>query len=146
MATENTPLSEITPEQFAQLVKGASEAEIKDVVRSSGTGPVLTRVFEGMQQRFRADQARGVTAKVQFVIEDEGPHEYFVDFNDGSCRTGAGTIDEPRVTLRLGLVPFLRLISGQAQGPQLFMTGQLKIAGDLMFAPRIMNFFDVPRA
>jgi len=41
----------------------------------------------------------------------------------------------------MDLVTFVRLIMGQAQGPQLFMTGKLKVAGDLMFAQRVSGFF-----
>ena len=41
----------------------------------------------------------------------------------------------------MDLVTFVRLIMGQAQGPQLFMTGKLKVAGDLMFAQRVSAFF-----
>jgi hypothetical protein len=34
----------------------------------------------------------------------------------------------------------------EAQGPQLFMAGKLKVSGDLMFSTRIMSFFDQPKA
>jgi putative sterol carrier protein len=49
------------------------------------------------------------------------------------------------VTLTTDVLSFVKLTAGKAKGPQLFMTGKLKISGDLMFATRIMDFFEVPQ-
>ena len=53
---------------------------------------------------------------------------------------------EPRVTLRIGPVDFLKLVSGNANGPMLFMSGKLKIEGDLMFAATMTSLFRIPKA
>jgi putative sterol carrier protein len=50
------------------------------------------------------------------------------------------------VTLKIQPVAFLKLISNQKSGPELFMTGKLKIDGDLMFAPQIASLFRIPTA
>jgi putative sterol carrier protein len=50
------------------------------------------------------------------------------------------------VKLTADLVPFVKLVTGEAQGPALFMSGKLKVSGDLMFSTRIMTFFDQPKA
>jgi putative sterol carrier protein len=47
--------------------------------------------------------------------------------------------------LVIGPVHFLRLVSGNAAGPMLFMTGKLKIEGDLMFATTMTSLFRIPR-
>ena len=41
---------------------------------------------------------------------------------------------------------FLKLITNQKSGPELFMAGQLKIDGDLMFAAQIASLFKIPTA
>jgi putative sterol carrier protein len=38
----------------------------------------------------------------------------------------------------------MRLVTANASGPMLFMTGKLKIQGDMLFAPQIMGLFSVP--
>jgi putative sterol carrier protein len=48
------------------------------------------------------------------------------------------------VTLKLDGVNFLRLVTGNAIGPMLFMSGKLKIEGDLMFAAQIQSMFVLP--
>ncbi|HVF53776.1 MAG TPA: SCP2 sterol-binding domain-containing protein [Actinomycetota bacterium] len=141
------PTQDITPEQFAQLVAGAKDDEIGATIRGIGTEKVLTRVFEGMQERFVPDRAEGVDADVQFVIKDEGEeHPYGISIHDKSCTASRTKLDAPKVTLTTDLVSFVKLVTGKAQGPSLFMRGRLKVSGDLMFSQRLMTFFERPKA
>ena len=137
---------DISPEQFAQMVAGASDDQIAEAIRTIGTERTLDRIFQGFEERFQPDKAQGVDADIQFVVTDQdAEHPYKVSIKDGACTAARGSTDSP-VTLTLGLVPFARMVTGQANGMQLFMTGKLKVSGDLMFAPGIMNFFEPPKA
>ncbi len=139
--------TDVTPEQFVQLVSAATDDEIAQTIRAAGTESVLDRIFDGMQERFLPERAQGVDATIQFAVTDDGtPHHYALEIANGSCAVEKGTADQPRVTLTTDIVSFARLVAGQAQGPQLFMTGKLKVSGDLMFSARIMTFFDQPKA
>ncbi len=40
----------------------------------------------------------------------------------------------------------MKLVTGQQSGPVLFMTGKLKLEGDMMFASRMTGFFRIPKA
>ena len=136
---------DITPEQFAEMVRNTSDADIETGVRTAGVETVLDRIFEGMQERFLAEKAKGVTAEIQWVVTDQDAEfPYALKVNDGSATVEKGRAASPRVTLTAGLVPFLRLISGQENGVQLFMSGRLKVAGDLMFSQQVQTFFAVP--
>ena len=125
------------------MVAAATDEQILHAVHAVGTEPTLNRVFEGMQSRFVPDRAQGVDAEIQFVIQDEGSeHAYLVSIHDGACSVNRGPAEDPKVTLTSDLLSFLKLVAGKVGGPQLFMTGKLKISGDLFFATRIMGFFD----
>jgi putative sterol carrier protein len=50
------------------------------------------------------------------------------------------------VTIKTSGVEFLKLAGGKASGPVLFMTGKLKLEGDVMLASRLTTFFRIPRA
>jgi putative sterol carrier protein len=140
-------VEEITPEQFAQMVGAASDDQILDGIRTGGTKIVLDRIFRGMQERFVPEKAQGVDAVIQFVVTDQGQeHPYAATVRDGACSVENTSADSPKVTLAIDLVSFARLTAGQAQGTQLFMTGKLKIAGDLVFATRVTSFFEPPEA
>lgn len=137
----------VTPEEFAQLVANADDDQIAQVFRSVGTEQVLDRVFEGMQQRFVPDKAQGVDAEIMWIVTDEGiEHTYVTAIRDGSCAISKEASDNPKVTLKTDVVSFSKLITGQAQGPQLFMSGKLKVSGDIMFSQRITGFFAAPEA
>jgi putative sterol carrier protein len=137
----------VSPEQFAEMIANASDEDIESAIHTVGTEPTLDRVFQGFEERFQPDKAAGVQADVQFVIKDGGEeHPYLVSVNEGSCVTKRAQADDPKTTLTMDLVPFLKLVTGNAQGVQLFMTGKLKISGDLMFSQRLMTFFETPKA
>ena len=148
MADEDIGLSPdaVSPEEFAQLVAAAeNDQQIADVIHAVGTDKTLDRIFQGFEDRFLPEKAKDVDAQVLFVVDDEGTeHNYAVTIKDGSCSTGSGTVENPKTTLKTDLVSFIKLITGQADGIQLFMGGSLRVTGDLMFAQRIMTFFDRP--
>ena len=139
--------SEVTPEQFAQLVSAASDDQIKEVIKAVGTKPTLDRIFASFPERFKPEQAKGVDAEIQFVVtDDKDRHPYVVAVKDGTCDAHEGESTSPKTSITTDLVSFVKLVTGKAQGVQLFMAGQLRVGGDLMFSQRIMNFFEPPSA
>ena len=136
----------ISAEDFSRLVGTMSEAQLGDAIHGIGTGRVLDRVFEQMTARFRPEHAAGVDAVSQFVIRDGGDeHPYLVVIRGGRCEVRPERGKEPRVTLVADLLSFVMLVTGHAEGANLFMTGRLRVAGDLVFALRLLSFFDRPK-
>lgn len=137
----------VTPEEFAQLVASADDDQIVDAFHAVGTGEVLDRIFKGMQERFVPAKAEGVDAGIQWNVTDDGTeHSYVISIRDGACTIAKGSSENPKVALTTDVVSFSKLITGQAQGPQLFMSGKLKVTGDIMFSQRITGFFATPQA
>jgi len=135
-------LSGIPEEQIAEALKAATDEQVLEGFRAVGVKDSLDRTFNTMQEHFLPEKAEGVSADVQWVVTDQGEEfAYTASIADGKCAITAGKAASPRVSLTMDLVTFVRLIMGQAQGPQLFMTGMLKVAGDLMFAQRVSGFF-----
>jgi len=135
-------LDGIPEEQIAEALKGATDEQVQEGFRAVGVKEALDRTFHTMQEHFLPEKAEGVSAEVQWVVTDQSEEfPYLASIADGKCTITSGTAASPRVSLTMDLVTFVRLIMGQAQGPQLFMTGKLKVAGDLMFAQRVSGFF-----
>jgi putative sterol carrier protein len=100
-----------------------------------------------MSESFNPEKAAGQQAVVQYEINaPDGAHEYAMRIADGRCEIDTGRAESPRVTIRMGLADFLSLITGKANGMQLFMTGKLKVNGDLFFAQTYQSWFDRPQA
>jgi putative sterol carrier protein len=115
--------------------------------QEGGVNGVLGQVFAGMADSFNPAKAAGQQATVQYEISaPDGTHEWAMRIADGTCEVEQGRAKSPRVTIRMGLGDFLQLITGKANGMQLFMTGKLKVAGDLFFAQTYQGWFDRPQA
>jgi putative sterol carrier protein len=135
-------LDGVAPEHVAELLRNATDEQVLDGFRAAGVQEALDRTFQTMQEHFVPEKAQGVTAEVQWIVTDQGEeHPYLTSIADGKCTITRSRGAAPKVSLTTDLVSFIRLIMGQAQGPQLFMTGKLKLTGDLMFAQRVNDFF-----
>lgn len=133
------------PQEIAEAIKGLSDEDLNTRLKEQGIDATLKQIFDGMQDAFQADKAQGVSAVIQYDIEsDEGTKIWTVNIGDGKCATNEGAADSPRLTLALKVTDFVRLIFRQADGTQLFMSGKLKLKGDMMFAMQMQNFFQQP--
>ena len=147
MAQEQIDPQNMTPEQFVQLVQSASDEQIVEAIHATGTEPTLQQIFSGMQETFQAGRAGDTDADIQWVVVDVGTeHPWVTAIHDGRCEVRSGRADDPKVTLTMDLVNFVKMIAGTANGTQLFMTGRLKLSGDMMFAMRIESLFERPKA
>ncbi|RCW47108.1 SCP-2 sterol transfer family protein [Halopolyspora algeriensis] len=142
-------LSSLGAEQFARLISRASTAQIEAVMaRPELRENVLDEVFRRMGEHYKSDKARSTEAVVRWRIgTDEHDHlRYECVLSGGTCTVGKQPEHEPRATITLGPVEFLKLASGNASAPTLFMTGKLKVAGDVGFAAGLTKLFQIPKA
>jgi putative sterol carrier protein len=141
--------SSVDPKQFAQLVKSASDAQIKEVMTGEQRGKVLDAVFERMPKLFRADRAGSTNAVIHWNITDKpggGVDTYELVIAGGACTLSPKPENDPKLSLTLGPVDFLKVVSGNGNPVMMFMTGKLKAKGDLGLAANIANLFDMPKA
>ena len=145
-------MSQIDASNFSALSAAVEQRSNEELVatiqqQEGGVNGVLGQVFAGMADSFNPAKAAGQQATVQYEISaPDGTHEWAMRIADGTCEVEQGRAESPRVTIRMGLGDFLQLITGKANGMQLFMTGKLKVAGDLFFAQTYQGWFDRPQA
>jgi putative sterol carrier protein len=90
---------------------------------------------------FRPDMAVGVNAVIQYKLTGEEGGDYIVTLKDGKCTVAEGEAPAPTVTLSADAKDFKDVLLGAANGMQYFMTGRLKLAGDLNLAMKLTTFF-----
>jgi putative sterol carrier protein len=135
--------------QLVQVVAGATDQQLEELMASEARKAIVDDVFRRMADAIDQDRARGVTTVVHWKIYDrpEGGYDHYeVVLEDGRCAVSASPSREPAVTLKLKPVNFLKLVSGCASGPTMFMTGKLKLEGDVMLASRLTSMFRIPKA
>jgi putative sterol carrier protein len=143
--TEGIDFAAVDPAEFAQTVGKAPEADLREAMRGPMRGEILAEVFRRMEHHFRP--GNGADAVIHWTItgENDGTQDRWeAVIGGGKCTASTELRSEPRVSLKLNGVDFLRLVTGNAIGPMLFMSGKLKIEGDLMFAAQIQSMFVLP--
>ena len=131
------------PAQLAEAIKDMSDEDLAVVLKDMGSDDTLRSIFEGMRDSFKPEAAKDVNATVQYDIDTgEGVKNWAVTFADGTCSVSDSPATDPRLTIAIGLVDFVRLIFNQVQGPQLFMSGKMKLQGDMMWAMQMQNYFE----
>jgi putative sterol carrier protein len=147
--SSNPDFTSLSAEDFAALVASASDDQLAEAMAGPQRQTALREIFARMAEHLDPAKAKGQDAVVLFQItgRDDGGYDQFqVIVRDGACSVSEQPDEEPRVTLKLEPVSFLKLITNRVSGPELFMTGKLKIEGDLMFAPQIASLFKIPTA
>jgi putative sterol carrier protein len=137
--------SAVDPEQFAQTIGQTSEDRLREAMSGPLREQIVAEVFRRMEEHFRGGS--GTEAVIHWRITgrpDGGEDHWEAVIHDGKCVTSSAPRSEARVTLKLDGVDFLKLVTGNANGPMLFMSGKLKIEGDLMFSAQIQSMFRIP--
>jgi len=98
-------------------------------------------VFEQLEKNFNADAAAGLDLVFQFDVEDDSTYHLII--NDGKCEMKEGPHDDPSVTLIMNSETLQGIVSGETDGMQAFMAGQLRAEGDMMLATKLGELFSM---
>jgi len=105
--------------------------------------PTVKETFEAMAGRFRADKSAGANAVIQYDVSGDGGGTWNAVIKDGTCvvKPGAGT--NPNLTLQISSQDWLDMLSGKQSGQMLFMSGKLKVKGDMGLAMKLASMFQM---
>ncbi len=133
--------AKMTLEEFQEMVKGRSDEEILAGVKGEEDS-LLDGLFDGMKDAFDSEAASGQTAVIQYDIETPiGVKSYQIKVDNGICTIMKEGAEKARVTLAMNLPDFIRMMALELDGMQAYMTGKLKIAGDIMFSQNLSRWF-----
>ncbi|GAA3743469.1 hypothetical protein GCM10022225_28790 [Plantactinospora mayteni] len=142
-------LASLEPKEFAQIVKSTPDDKLAEVMSGDLRGTVLGTVFGRMPTLFRADRAGNTDTVIHWTITgraDGGSDTYEIVIENATCQVSDTPQRDPKLTLTMGPVEFLKIVSGGANPVMMFMTGKLKAKGDLGLAANIANLFDIPKS
>ena len=103
------------------------------------TEPV--QAFEAMIEKFNPAAADGVDAVFQWEVVGDGGGVWHIKVADGACELVEGRHESPSVAQTCDPTLFLAMVNLEVDGMQAFMSGQLKVTGDLMLAQKIPEIF-----
>ena len=101
-------------------------------------------IFSAMPGNFNADAAKGMDAVIQFNLSGDGGGTYHIVIKDGACTVGEGAHASPKMTMTMAASDYVDMINGKLNGQMAFMSGKLKIAGDMGLAMKMQSLFKRP--
>ena len=101
--------------------------------------PSVADAVEKMKSKFNPAAAAGLDLVFQFNIEDD--KNYYLTVKNGTCDLTEGDSSDANVTLIMDSETLKGLTSGETDGMQAFMSGKLRVEGDMMLSMKLGELF-----
>jgi len=101
----------------------------------------LAESIQAMVANFNPALAKGVNAVIQLNATGDGGGSYALSIADGKLDVTEGVADQPTVTINVAAQDWVDIIAGRLDATKAFMSGKLRIAGDLGLMMRFQRMF-----
>ncbi|HYZ80499.1 MAG TPA: SCP2 sterol-binding domain-containing protein [Solirubrobacteraceae bacterium] len=133
---------------LGRLVRDATPERLDQVMKSPARRPLLDGIFWSMPKQLDTKAAANIKTTVRWNITgraDEGVDTYLLEIDKGMARTNRGSEGpDPKLTITMDGVEFLRLISGNSDPMSAYFKGRIQLAGDIMVAAQLAQIFKMP--
>jgi hypothetical protein len=137
-------VSMTTPEQdeIRNQIRGKTDEEILAFVGEipGGVEEFLDATVAGMVDALDSDAAQDCVVGYEIEAANR-TFDYRIEVRGNDVYAERRTPSDAKVILQLNVPEYLRLITGLLDGTEAFMSGRMKIRGDIMFAPQIGRMF-----
>jgi putative sterol carrier protein len=135
-------LRDLAARAFPHVVTAVNGAG-PGTVAAQGRRLLLAGVFHTMPSRLDPTKAAGIDGSLEWRIRDGiETSTWTTTISGGRCEVHNRGGDGPvRATLELAADDFLGLVSASASAGEPFMTGEVKVSGDLIFAASAAGAF-----
>lgn len=100
--------------------------------------------LEELPKLFKADRAGSTKASVQFDLSGDQAGQYHVDIADGQVASDKGPAPSPDLTLTAAGDDLVKIFTGGLDPTSAFMSGKLKIKGNMALALKLQSLFARP--
>ncbi|MCB1154003.1 MAG: SCP2 sterol-binding domain-containing protein [Deltaproteobacteria bacterium] len=101
----------------------------------------VQQVFDNMQTRLddNPDSVAGMNCVYQFNVTGDEAGEWHADLTGEKAEIKQGPHASPNCTITVKGEDFVNIANGKLSGQMAFMTGKLKIAGDMGLAMKLQK-------
>ena len=103
----------------------------------------IQEFFDALPSKLEPARLAGMNASFQFVATGDGGGDWFVKIANNAAQVGSGKVDSPTIVLTAAASDWLALMNGQMNGQTAFITGKLKIQGDMTLAMKLESLFQL---
>jgi putative sterol carrier protein len=97
-----------------------------------------------MPNYFLPEKAGSTSVSIQFDLSGENAGKRFITIAGGTATAGEGEVENPNLTLIADSGDFVKIFTGGLDPTAAFMSGKLKIKGDMGLAIRFQSMFRRP--
>ena len=98
-------------------------------------------IFAQINQNLADDpsKAAGVNAVYAFDLSGDEGGPYHIGMKDGKGEAGPGAAENPNITITMAANDLVDLATGKLDGTMAFMSGKIKIKGDMGLAMKLQS-------
>ncbi len=101
----------------------------------------VAELFERMPGQFNAEKAGDMNAVILFDLSGDGGGQWSVTIANGACDIVTGAADSPKATVRMDAGDYHDMITGKLNPMMAFMSGKVKVEGDLNTVMKFQSIF-----
>lgn len=99
--------------------------------------------FSELQSKVDASKAAGMNAAFQFDITGDGGGQWHAAIANGNVKVAPGAYENPNIVLTANAENWMKIVAGELSGQTAFLTGKLKIKGDMSLAMKLQSIFQL---
>ncbi|MCF6286582.1 MAG: SCP2 sterol-binding domain-containing protein [Candidatus Hydrogenedentes bacterium] len=99
--------------------------------------------FDNVSGKVNKDKIQGMDCVYQFDITGDDGGQWNIAIANGEAAVSSGTAESPSITITMEASNFVNLLQGKLNGQMAFMTGKLKIKGDMALALKLQSVFSL---
>ena len=104
----------------------------------------VPEIMARVPEAFVAERAGAVNAVIHIKLTGAEPGEWNATIQDGKCAVAQGIPRQrPTITLTADSADFVRIAAGELDPAAAFMTGRVKLQGDMDLALKLVPLFRV---
>jgi putative sterol carrier protein len=130
--------------QLAEAIARLTDDQVLNLMKTVGVDMAIQGVFLEMQRRFLPERAGDNAVDIQWDLA--GPDTvvtYQMTASEGGLSWAAGPHPSPMLSVSCVVTDFMRLMLGQLDSTEAFMTGRLRVSGDLQLVQDIASWFNL---
>ena len=103
------------------------------------TVETVAEFFSGLKDRVDPEKVKDINATYQWDITGDDGGKWNVKLGEGDVEVKEGEATDPNITITVASGDWLDIVNGKLNGQMAFMTGKLKIQGDMALALKLQS-------
>ncbi len=101
----------------------------------------IMSLLEKMREQYSPEKAQTLDTVIQFNITDVNEAHYWLEVKGENLEIHEGQAEEPQMTLIATKGDFADMVYGRSKAMQAFMSGKLRVKGDMGLAMKLQTIF-----